>query len=140
MVRRQFSAMRQVVALAPLLLLAVYVPGQMMLRCRMDGVIRATCCCPVAEDDQRSPPAEYGLKAPDCCEHQLSASARQPVEPASTTAARIAAPPLSGTLAFGAAPLSLDGEPARAHRAWRANGPPGDAGPALVLLKHAFLI
>jgi hypothetical protein len=134
MVSRRFSVWQKVVALAPLLLLAVYLPGQMMLRCRIDGTLRPACCCP---DEAATRDVGPVLKAQDCCERELSASDRPVVEPAKpasvdvTWAVSAPLPPV---------PLStvLSGS-AQSERAWQAQGPPGE-GPPLVLLKHAFLI
>jgi hypothetical protein len=133
MTSRRFSVWQKAVALAPLLLLAVYLPGQMMLRCRMDGSLRPACCCPRQDARQEAGPV---LEAQDCCDREMSANARPAVEPAQppsvdVTWAVSALPPavLSTTLS----------ETARSERAWRAHGPPGE-GPPLVLLKHAFLI
>lgn len=136
MISRRFTATLRVVALAPLLLVAVYLPGQMMLRCRMDGLIRATCCCPAAVEERG--PSTPALKAQDCCEHQSSVAARPPVEAPAVAAGDLMAPAPSGILSLAPGPLALDGS-ARANRRWQANGPPGDR-PPIVLLKHAFLI
>jgi hypothetical protein len=134
MVSRRFSLWQKLVALAPLLLLAVYLPGQMMLRCRMDGSLRPACCCP-----QEAATREVGpvLKAQDCCDRELSASDRPVVEPAQFSAVDVA---WAVSPALPAVPLSTTlAESARSERAWLAHGPPGE-GPPLVLLKHAFLI
>jgi hypothetical protein len=133
MVSRRFSVWQKMVALAPLLLLAVYLPGQMMLRCRIDGSLRPACCCPQAQD---APDVGPVLKAQDCCDREMSASERPVVEPAQARSVDVswavsvpvpAVPPV--TILAESAP----------ERAWQAHGPPGE-GPPLVLLKHAFLI
>jgi len=134
MVSRRFSVWQKVVALAPLLLLVVYLPGQMMLRCRIDGSLRPACCCPHAQEAQQVGPA---LRAQGCCDREMSASERPVVEPAQLSA-------LDLTWAVSAAlplvPLSMAlAHAARSDRTWQAHGPPGE-GPPLVLLKHAFLI
>src|SRR5580693_7981653 len=84
MTSRRFSAWQKVVALAPLLLLAVYLPGQMMLRCRLDGLLRPACCCP----EETAPSHQIGpvLKAQDCCARELSATDRPVVEAAQLSA------------------------------------------------------
>jgi hypothetical protein len=137
----------KVTALAPVLLLLVYLPGESLLRCRADGLLRATCCC--AQDQgqeqgqeqaqakaQASGPA---LKAQSCCARETTASERPAVEEAE--AARRVTPDVSSALAAlpPASPLVALATAARSVPGWEAQGPPGD-GPRLVLLKHAFLI
>jgi hypothetical protein len=134
MISRRFSARQKVVALAPLLLLALYVPGQAMLRCRMDGLLRAACCCPQESEAQDAGPV---VKAQDCCDPELTANERPVVEVARSAAADVASAASYSILpAFGALVLI---ERARSERAWREHGPPAK-GPTIVLLKHAFLI
>ncbi|HVV51255.1 MAG TPA: hypothetical protein VHO06_16420 [Polyangia bacterium] len=131
---RRFSIWQKLVALAPLLLVAVYLPGEMMLRCRIDGRLRPMCCC--SHDDQNQDPGPVA-KAQDCCDQEMTGSNRPVVEAAANdgldvhwvTAAVVPVVPLA--LGLG----SLD----RPVRIWRAQGPPPD-GPPLILLKHAFLI
>ncbi|HEX3903727.1 MAG TPA: hypothetical protein VH853_12820 [Polyangia bacterium] len=130
---RRFSVWQKVVALAPLLLLAVYLPGQMMLRCRIDGQLRPLCCCPQAEKTQETGPV---VKAQDCCERELSVSQRPAVEPDQRAAELVLAPSSFLAALPSAAPLA---EPDRSDSTWQAQGPPRD-GPPIVLLKHAFLI
>jgi hypothetical protein len=135
MISRRFSPWQKLVALAPLLLLAVYLPGEMMMRCRFDGLLRPACCCPQANGDtQDSAPV---VKAQDCCDHVLSASERPVVE-----AARRADPgPI--TWAWVATPIAspvTDASPPR-PAAWAVHRyGPARGGPPIVLAKHAFLI
>jgi hypothetical protein len=131
---RRFSIWQKVVALAPLLLVAVYLPGQMMLRCRIDGQLRPACCCSPEDEDQ-----DYGpvVKAQDCCDQEMTGSERPVVEAANSVSldmhwATVAALPVS------ASSLDLATSDRRA-RTWEAQGPPRD-GPSLILLKHSFLI
>jgi hypothetical protein len=131
---RRFSLWQKVTALAPVLLLLVYLPGETMLRCRMDGLLRSTCCCPDEKQDQDSGPA---FKAQNCCDQEITGSERPVVE-----AARRSAPdvPLAVAIALPVSTASLDlATPDRPVRTWQAQGPPRN-GPPLVLLKHAFLI
>jgi hypothetical protein len=136
MISRRFTAWQKVVALAPLLLLAVYLPGQMMLRCRFDGLLRAACCCPRQREAQDTGPV---IKAQDCCEQQVTASQRPVVVPARlsggdrdmASAVSLAVPVVS----VGPSLVAPD----RSGRFGRAHGRPWD-GPPIVLLKHAFLI
>ena len=130
---RRFSVWQKVVALAPLLLLAVYLPGQMMLRCRIDGHLRPVCCCPQDEDKQNTGPV---VKAQDCCDRELTANLRPVVESDQQAAGLVVAP--AAFLAVLPIPAPLV-EPDRSNLTWQAHGPPGE-GPPLVLLKHAFLI
>jgi hypothetical protein len=130
---RRFSVWHKVVALAPLLLLAVYLPGQMMLRCRIDGHLRPACCCPQGEQTQDSGPV---VKAQDCCDREVSVNQRPVVEPDQraidlevAAASFLAVLPIAASVA----------EPDRSDSTWYAQGPPRQ-GPPMVLLKHAFLI
>ena len=56
MVSRRLPAWQKVVAFAPLLLLLVSLPSEMLTRCRMDGLLRAACCCPAQEEAPSSVP------------------------------------------------------------------------------------
>jgi hypothetical protein len=133
MVSRRFSVWQKVVALAPLLLLAVYLPGQMMLRCRIDGHLRPVCCCPQDGETQKTGPV---VKAQDCCDHERTANQRPVVEADHRAADLVVAPASFLAVLPIAAPLA---EPDRSNFTWQAHGPPRE-GPPLVLLKHAFLI
>ena len=119
-------------ALAPLLLLAVYLPGQMMLRCRIDGHLRPVCCCPEDDEKQDSGPV---VKAQGCCDRELTVNLRPIAEPDQRAADLVLAPPILAVLP-SANPLA---EPDRSDLTWQAHGPPRE-GPPIVLLKHAFLI
>ena len=90
MTSRRFSIWRKVVALAPLLLLAVYLPGQMVLRCRMDGHLRPVCCC--HQDDEKRDPGPVA-KAQDCCDRELTVTQRPVFEAEQRAAAPELAPP-----------------------------------------------
>jgi hypothetical protein len=135
-ISRRFSPWQKLVALAPLLLVAVYLPGEMMMRCKFDGLLRPACCCPQAQDGQLQGSGPV-VKAQDCCDRVLSASERPVVE-----AARRADPgPI--TWAWAATPVAspvTDSSPPRpaawvAHRSGPARG-----GPTIVLVKQSFLI
>ena len=132
MKRRRYALWQKVAALAPLALLLAYLPGQMLLRCRMDGSVRSACCCPTEEADQLPDPV---ARAQDCCDRELIVTAR-PIATASQPANPQFAPDVVAfwTPAFDAVP------PLRAvDRAWRSHGPPR-GGPTVVLLKQSFLI
>jgi hypothetical protein len=130
---RRFSVWQKVVALAPLLLLAVYLPGQLMLRCRIDGHLRPACCCPQDEETHDKGPV---AKAQDCCDPELTANQRPVVEAEQRSAEPLVAPGSFLAVLPIAAPLA---QPERSNFAWQAHGPPRE-GPPIVLLKHAFLI
>ena len=134
MVARRFAVWQKVVALAPLALLLVYLPGQMMLRCRIDGSLRPACCCPERGEQESS---QSTVKAQDCCDRLMTGSARPIAE-----ASRAEKPDLAPT-AVVSTPLvffALVEPPApRADWSWQSHGPPR-GGPGLVVLKHAFLI
>jgi hypothetical protein len=134
MFSRRFSAWQKVAALAPLLLLAVYLPGQVMLRCRIDGLLRPACCCPQAVEARETGPV---VKAQDCCDREMTADQRSAAAPARTSAVDMTAA-VSVTLPAAAVSVVL-AEPAASAGAWQAHGPPRP-GPRMVLLKRSFLI
>jgi hypothetical protein len=134
MTSRRFDLWHKAVALAPVLLLLVYVPGETLLRCRIDGLLRSTCCCSHEDEKPSSGPI---VKAQDCCDPEVSASERPTAEAAPPTthelAALVAAALPVASIGFVAAPTEQLGRAAQRH------GPVRE-GPALVLLKHSFLI
>ena len=134
LISRRFSIGQKLTALAPVLLLLVYLPGETMLRCRIDGLLRSTCCCPHQNEE---PPAGPVLKAQDCCDQEITGSERPVVEAAHRAAPDV---PVAIAAALPASHLAIDmATPDRLSRTWQAQAPPRD-GPPLVLLKHAFLI
>jgi hypothetical protein len=133
-ISRRFSAWQKVVALAPLLLLAVYLPGEMMLRCRIDGQLRPACCCP---DDAQREKTGPTIEAQDCCDRLVTDSVRPVVNVVRPTDADVIAS--AAILPVATSALSI--APPRAPGAWAAQRyGPAREGPPLVLLKHAFLI
>jgi len=123
-----------VVALAPLLLLAVFLPGEMMMRCRIDGLLRPACCCPhEAEPAQARGPV---VKAQDCCAREMSTNDRPVVEPAQRSGTDPTWVSVAPALALASIALV---DSVRSRQAWLSHGPPRE-GPPIVLLKHAFLI
>jgi hypothetical protein len=134
LVTRRFTVWQKLVALAPLLLVAVHLPGEMMLRCRISGLLRPACCCPSADQPQDPGPV---VKDQDCCDREVTASQRPVVE-----AARRADP---GSLALASvstivASITTEAFPTR-HPGWAARRyGPARSGPPIVLVKHAFLI
>ena len=134
LISRRFTRCQQAVALAPVLLLLVYLPGETMLRCSMDGLLRPTCCCPRKAEAETSGPV---VKAADCCDPVVAQGARPAAE-----AARPATPDFVqvATTAIVAPVFSSLASPIeRLDRAWQRHGPARE-GPPIVLLKHAFLI
>ena len=133
MIPRRFALWQKVVALAPLPL-AVFLPGEMMLRCRIDGLLRPACCCPTSEAPQAAGPT---VEAQDCCDREITGSARPVVE-----AARRAEPGLLPAFALlPAVTTAVADLPAgNRHVPTAQRYGPAREGPPLVLLKHAFLI
>ena len=135
LISRRLSLWQKVAALAPVLLLLVYLPGETMLRCRIDGMLRQSCCCPHKAAPEDAGPA---VKAADCCDKELAQSTR--LTAVATTPASHRDLVQVATAAIGAAPLpSLASPIERLDRASQRHGPARE-GPPLVLLKHAFLI
>ncbi|HET6146537.1 MAG TPA: hypothetical protein VFH68_03335 [Polyangia bacterium] len=120
-------------ALAPAVLLLVYLPGQMMLRCRMDGLLRSVCCCPRGIEESSGPV----VKAQDCC-HREVAQTQRPKAKAATSPNRQLAPIAAAAVVATALPLVAP-PTARFDRAAQRHGP-ARAGIRVVLLKQAFLI
>jgi hypothetical protein len=131
---RRFTIWQKLVALAPLLFVAVYLPGEMMLRCRIDGLLRPMCCCSHEAQSQDTGPV---AKAQDCCDQEMTGGER-PVVEAAASAGLDAHWVTAAAVSVSALSLKL-GSPDRPVRIWQAQGPPRD-GPPLVLVKHAFLI
>jgi len=131
---RRFTVWQKLVALAPLLVVAVYLPGEMMLRCRIDGLLRPACCCPHADQAQDSGPV---VKAQDCCDRELTTSERPVVEAARRADPGSMAAPSSAIVV--ASPVA-DGSPTRRFDGFAQRYGPPRGGPPIVLAKHAFLI
>ena len=135
MLSRRFTIWQKATAVAPVLLLLVYLPAQALMRCRMDGMLRTACCCPHERESQDTSPA---LQAQDCCERAATPASSRPTAEAARAASRninqmtavvYATPPADALVPLLERP---DG-------AWPRHGPPRE-GPPIVLLKHAFLI
>lgn len=124
---RRPGAWQRVLALAPLLLLIVSLPSQVLLRCRMDGRVREACCCP---RDQGPAPDAPVLSRADCCARETSVrqvpAVRAP-EPGDAAAAPVAVAVVLVPPPAAAPRLSAPTAPAR-------------EGPPIRLLKQAFLI
>jgi hypothetical protein len=130
---RRFSPWQKAVALAPALLLLVYLPGQMMLRCRIDGLLRSVCCCS-HENEESSGPV---VKAQDCCDQEVAQTQRPKAEAVSSPASHVA-PIAAFAVVATAVPLVVPATE-RFDRAAQRHGPARE-GPPIVLLKQSFLI
>ena len=131
---RRFAIWQKAVALAPVLLLLVYLPGQMMLRCRIDGLLRSACCCAHKGDDQGSGPV---VKAQDCCDREVTQNQR-PTAEAARAPNRDVAPVAASRVVATPVPLVVP-PTERFDRAGAATWSSRE-GPPIVLLKQAFLI
>jgi hypothetical protein len=130
---RHFARWQKLAALAPALLLLVCLPAQMMLRCRIDGLLRAECCC---AQQQKEQPAGPTIEAQDCCD-RVTANSDRPAADVARPATRDVAPIDAVAVVLDASALTRVARPF--NRAVHRYGPAGE-GPPLVLLKHAFLI
>jgi len=134
-ISRHFARWQKLAALAPALLLLVCLPAQMMLRCRIDGLLRPACCC--AQPEEREQPAGPTIAAQDCCDRVMPNSDRQAADVARPVT-RDLAPTTDLAVVVDFPPL-LAPAPHRFDRTSQRYGPARE-GPPLVLLKHAFLI
>ena len=134
MISRRFALWQKAAAFVPVLLLLGYLPGEMILRCRIDGLLRSACCCPQQSDRQDSGPV---VRAQDCCEREVTQNQRPAAETARPASRDFV---VADTIVFEAAPVAqLTSPTERFDWAWQRYGPVGQ-GPPIVLLKHAFLI
>jgi hypothetical protein len=133
---RHFARWQKLAALAPALLLLVCLPAQMMLRCRIDGLLRAECCCAQQAQQEPEQPAGPTIGAQDCCD-RVTANGARPAADVARPATPDGAPIGALAVVLDAAALSPIVRPF--DRAFVRSRPAGD-GPPLVLLKHAFLI
>jgi len=120
---------QRVLALAPLLLVIVSLPTQVLVRCRMDGQVRERCCCPADENPSSSP----ALQAPDCCDREVAA---RDVPTARTAPETSWAPVVIATSIPSSDRLVSDRSVARALR----ESCPARGGPSIRLLTQTFLI
>jgi hypothetical protein len=123
MIRRVAAA-----ALVPLLLVASVANAAALYRCRMDGTVRRSCCCP--PDDSEA--VTQTVSQANCCDVQM-VPRRQ--APASTEARGIAIAPVIFAILH-----SIDvAPPCVAHRFARTERPRG-LGPPLIAVKSSRLI
>jgi hypothetical protein len=129
---RRTTLWHRLLAVIPALLVLGSLPGQALLRCRMDGQLRSACCCPVA--DSESAPPSPAVSAGDCCRHEPAARERQAV----TTPPPVDALPTPSVAVLTFAPPA---DPSRVSRArWLRHFHPPCEGPPLLLQKQSFLI
>src|SRR5262245_42247616 len=108
----------------------------MMLRCRMDGLLRPTCCCPEKAQGEAPGPAAV-IQAQDCCAREVAETNRPAAEaarPVNRELGQMTEVALAAPVAPAIAPPAE-----RSDRARQRYGPARE-GPPIVLLKHAFLI
>ncbi|MBC8133302.1 MAG: hypothetical protein H7X95_10010 [Deltaproteobacteria bacterium] len=130
---------QKVLAFVPVLMLMASLPSQMLMRCRMDGLVRTSCCCPV-DKNAGSQAHEPLLKAQACCDREVATH----VPPTVATTVPARAPheeSLSIAVVLSPSTSAWNSLPARLSppRVFRGHGPPR-SGPGIVVLKHAFLI
>lgn len=133
---RRFTRLQKAAALGPLFLLMLMTPGQDLLRCQFDGLLRASCCCPVAKTAPGGD-ATPVVKGQGCCDRVASTAPRPaPAEATTGTGTQVDALVVHAVVSRGpfvAAP------PARALIARQSHGPP-QGGPPILLQKSTLLI
>ena len=117
-ISRRFTIWQKAVALAPVLLLLVYLPGEMMLRCSMDGLLRPTCCCPQKAEAETAGPV---VKAADCCDPVVAQDTR-PAAEAARAATRDLVPVATTAIVAPSLP-SLASPSEQLDRAWQRHRP-----------------
>src|SRR5436190_347181 len=128
---RKAALWRKVLALVPVLLVMASIPEHALLRCRMDGELRAVCCCPAAEKSTSEPSGPV-VSSPCCCDRVVVSRSVAPFASARGPAPviEVAIPVVLPAYAALVAP-----EPLRAPRAVQRGGPARE-GPALLVLKQ----
>jgi len=131
----RFTIWQKLTALAPVLLLVVAVPGQELLRCSLDGILRTSCCCP-SDKETNDDGATAVVKTQGCCDRTAAAGDHPPAETTRTIHDQLAwtsfealAPPLAFAIDYRGTDFLVR----------QSNGPPRN-GPYVLLLKSAFLI
>jgi hypothetical protein len=135
MLARKRTAWQRLGTFAPVLLLVMALPSQIMLRCRADGRLRSSCCCPSARES--GPLGSFpSLVAQACCERQVLPRDRPAVGSIESRPRELGSP--IGPVSL-LPPIIFAAPEQKSRPAWQRHGPPRE-GPALILLKHAFLI
>jgi hypothetical protein len=131
MTAQRIAVWRRVLAALPLLLVVAAVPEHALLRCRMDGEMRAACCCTTG-----AAPAGPSVSNPCCCDRVVVSG---PVAP--FTSARDAAPVIQVAIpvVLPAYVARVAPEPVVPPRAVHGGGPARER-PPLLILKQTFLI
>jgi hypothetical protein len=127
---RRPGSWQRLLALAPLLLVVVSLPTQLVLRCRMDGQVRDTCCCPV--DRTQDGPADPALVVPECCDREVATRSFPTVR----TVPETTLPPVVVTSIVLPDPAARGPSAPRQLR----ERSPARGGPLILLLKQTFLI
>jgi hypothetical protein len=130
---RKTDLWRRAVAVVPALLLLVCLPGETMLRCRVDGLLRSTCCCAHQGERQTSGPA---VSARECCDPEVNANVRPVAEAAAPAEQGLT---FTAAAAVPVAPIAFVAPPVERWGSTQGGGPAG-VGPPLVLLKSSLLI
>jgi hypothetical protein len=132
---RRPALWRKVVAFVPLLVVAASVPGHVLLRCRMDGGLRAACCCP-SEKTDGSEPSGPAVSDRGCCDRLLTSGSEPPL-----ASAPLATPVVEAAVAVALPSYcaSIQPQPRYLPRGLQRDGPARE-GPALLILKQTFLI
>jgi hypothetical protein len=131
---RRICVLWHVLGVALALMLVVSVPGQMVLRCHMDGRVRASCCCP-RQDSAAAEPAGAVLKQQACCDPEITS---QPLPVAETP--RVSKQNQPPVVVFPSSVVAL-WSPMVVWPPGQLGGcGPPPQGPSIVVLKQAFLI
>jgi hypothetical protein len=131
-ISRRFSLWQKLVALAPLLVLAACLPGEIMVRCHVDGLLRPAPCCEHEQEPQDEGPA---FEDRDCCDRELNARERPVLEARVIDGAQLSPAAVTPAASWASA-FPLEDRGARALQRYG----PAREGPSIVLAKHAFLI
>lgn len=123
MIRRVAAA-----SIIPLLLVAGVANAAALYRCRMDGTVRRSCCCPPDEDQVQGPT----MSQQNCCDVQM-VPGRQ--APASTEARSTVAAPVVFAILH-----SIDVAPPTVGHRFAATERPRGLGPPLIAVKSSRLI
>jgi hypothetical protein len=119
----------------PFVLFVVALPSQMLMRCRLDGQLRAACCCPADRMGEESKAPGPVLSDPRCCHREVSSRALPAVALRPTTDSIV--PGVAVFLRSYAAPVENE------IAAWipgRQRSRPPREGPRIIVLKQSFLI
>jgi hypothetical protein len=133
---RKAALWRKVLAWVPVLLVMASIPEHALLRCRMDGELRAACCCHRAGETSTSEPSGPAVSKPCCCDRVVVGRSVAPFASGRGPAPviQVAIPVVCPAYAVLAAPALM-----RAARDVRGGGPARE-GPTLLVWNQTFLI